>query len=198
MRSLPFFLLRLLSLLKANLYALHFRRISTIHKLAKMLPGSKILNMEGHVESISIGANSLIAGELLTFGHGGRIQIGDCCFMGENSRIWSAVEVKIGDRVLISHNVNIHDNDGHPIDSLQRHNHFLAIATLGHPKQNVDIPASPVIIEDDVWLCFNSTILKGVTIGKGAIVGASSVVTKDVPPGAIVAGNPARIIKKVG
>jgi acetyltransferase-like isoleucine patch superfamily enzyme len=53
---------------------------------------------------------------------------------------------------------------------------------------------SPIVIEDDVWIGFNATVLKGVTIGRGAIIGASTVVTKDVPPYAIVVGNPQRQI----
>jgi maltose O-acetyltransferase len=51
---------------------------------------------------------------------------------------------------------------------------------------------APVVIEDDVWIGFNSSIMKGVTIGRGAIVGASSVITKDVSPYSIVVGNPQR------
>jgi maltose O-acetyltransferase len=53
--------------------------------------------------------------------------------------------------------------------------------------------SAPVIIEDDVWIGFNATILKGVTIGKGAVIQPGSVVLKDVPAGAVVSGNPAQI-----
>ena len=53
----------------------------------------------------------------------------------------------------------------------------------------------PIVIEDDVWLGFRTTILKGVTIGRGAITGAGSVVTKNVPPYAIVAGNPSHVLR---
>jgi acetyltransferase-like isoleucine patch superfamily enzyme len=197
MKSLPFLFLKLLSSIEASISSIHYRKKSNIHKQAKLLPGSKILNILGIKDAIEIGENTLVIGEILTFGHGGKIQIGKHCYIGENSRIWSAEKIKIGDRVLISHNVNIHDNDGHPIDPHQRHEQFLAIASGGHPRQDIGIKSSPIEIEDDVWLCFNSTILKGVTIGKGSIVGASSVVTKDVPPGTIVAGNPARIIRKI-
>ena len=52
-----------------------------------------------------------------------------------------------------------------------------------------------ILIEDDVWIGFNSTILKGVTIGKGSIVAACTLIVKDVPPNVIIAGNPAKIIK---
>lgn len=56
---------------------------------------------------------------------------------------------------------------------------------------------APVKISDKVWIGFNSIILKGVTIGEGAVVGAGSVVTKDVPAWTVVAGNPARIIREI-
>ena len=59
--------------------------------------------------AIKIGSFSHIKGELLTFGHGGAIKMGDYCFVGENTRIWSGISIKIGDRVLISHNCNIFD-----------------------------------------------------------------------------------------
>jgi acetyltransferase-like isoleucine patch superfamily enzyme len=54
------------------------------------------------------------------------------------------------------------------------------------------VAMAPIVIEDDVWIGFNATILKGVTICKGAIIGAATVITKDVPPYAIMVGNPAR------
>jgi acetyltransferase-like isoleucine patch superfamily enzyme len=73
----------------------------------------------------------------------------------------------------------------------------LAIASIGHPSQ-IDLGEEAVYIDDDVWIGAMSIILKGVTIGEGAIVGAGSVVTKDVPPWAIVAGNPAKIIREIG
>jgi acetyltransferase-like isoleucine patch superfamily enzyme len=60
-----------------------------------------------------------------------------------------------------------------------------------------NIKMADIIIEDKVWIGFNVIILKGVKIGEGAVIGAGSVVTKDVPPYHIVAGNPAKIIKKI-
>ncbi|AKE63582.1 2,3,4,5-tetrahydropyridine-2,6-dicarboxylate N-acetyltransferase [Microcystis aeruginosa NIES-2549] len=61
----------------------------------------------------------------------------------------------------------------------------------------LDIKSAPVVIEDHVWIGFNVAILKRVTIGKGAIIGAGSVVTQDVEPFTVVAGNPAKIIKRL-
>ncbi|MFN7691728.1 MAG: DapH/DapD/GlmU-related protein, partial [Bacteroidota bacterium] len=63
--------------------------------------------------------------------------------------------------------------------------------------QKGNIASKPIVIHDKVWISFNAIILKGVTIGEGAVVAAGSVVTKDVAPYTMVAGNPAKFIKNV-
>jgi acetyltransferase-like isoleucine patch superfamily enzyme len=159
-------------------------------------PESTITNMQGDRNNIFIGNYSNIRGHLQIFKQGGKIHIGDYCYLGENSKIWSARSINIGDRVLIAHNVNIHDNISHPLDSSQRHNDYKRIIGLTKFNAEVfDLTPKSIVIKNDAWIGFNSIILKGVTIGEGAIVGAGSVVTKDVPDYTIVAGNPARIIK---
>ena len=75
--------------------------------------------------------------------------------------------------------------------------HIEKIFSDGHPEELKDVHSSPVIIENDAWIGFNATILKGVKIGEGAIIGAASVVTKDVAPYTIVAGNPAKLIREI-
>jgi acetyltransferase-like isoleucine patch superfamily enzyme len=153
-----------------------------------------IVNNRNDKKYITIGDNSWITGQLMTLKHGGEITIGNDCFIGEGSRIWSSTKVSIGNRVLISHNVNIHDNISHPLDSVERHKDFVHVRHIGL-QETMDIPEKPIVISDDVWIGFNSTILKGVIIGKGAVIGANTVVTKDVPEMAVVVGNPAKIIK---
>ena len=96
---------------------------------------------------------------------------------------------------MISHGVNVHDTVSHSLSAASRHHHFIDILTTGHPRTFDDLPAqAPIVIEDDAWLGFNSTVLKGVTIGRGAVVGACAVVTKNVEPFSVVAGNPARVV----
>lgn len=151
-------------------------------------------NETPHKSLIWIGSNSHIRANLQIFPHGGRIKIGDFCYIGDHSRIWSMNSVVIGDRVLISHGVNIHDHIAHSLSADERHKHFVEIVTAGHPINLLNVSSKSIVIEDDTWIGFNATILKGVTIGKGAIVGACSVVTKDVPAYTIVVGNPAKII----
>lgn len=90
--------------------------------------------------------------------------------------------IDIGDRVWVGANTVIADTDFHPLEAERRRQSPLAAET------------APITIADDVFIGMNALILKGVSIGAGAVVGAGSVVTRDVPPAAIVAGNPARII----
>ncbi len=163
---------------------------------ARLYKTARIINHLGSPEAIQIGAFSHIRGELLTFGHGGKIQIGDYCYVGEATRVWSAVQIWIGNRVLISHNVNIFDSDTHPIHPQARHQQFKQMITQGHPR-TLDLRERPVLIHDDVLIGCQAIVLAGVTIGEAAIVAAGAVVTHDVPPWTIVAGNPARIIREI-
>lgn len=122
--------------------------------------------------------------------------MGSYCYVGDNSKLWSAVELTVGGRVLIGHNSSIFDSDTHPLNPAERHQQYVDIITKGHPAQ-INLREEPVIIEDDVWIGCNVVVLKGVTIGRGAVIGPGSVVTKSVPPYVIVAGNPARIVREL-
>lgn len=147
-------------------------------------------------DSIVVGAGTHIRGQLFTFGHGGRIVMGTSCYVGVNTRIWSAASITIGNRVLIGHNSNIFDSDTHPMEASERHRHFVEITTEGW-KSPFGLREEPVNIADDVWIGCNAVILKGVSIGRGSVVGAGSVVTHDVPPWVVVAGNPARVVREL-
>jgi len=145
-----------------------------------------IQNATGNKGNITIGSNTWIRGHLLVYNHGGNIEIGNDSFVGPGCKIWSAKQIKIGNRVLISHNVNIHDNISHPLNSMDRRKDFLHILKSGSLQSELDLAEKEICIGDDVWIGFNATILKGVTIGKGAIIGACALITKDVPPYAVV------------
>lgn len=155
---------------------------------AQVLPEGVVENFTGIANRVSIGANSYVRGRLLTYAHGGQISIGEWCYIGARTEIWSMERVEIGNRVLISHNVNIHDGTAHSAQADERHAHFKHIITQGHPLRAEDLPgvySSPVIIEDDVWISFGVTILRGVRIGRGSVISAGSIVTKDVPSNTI-------------
>lgn len=163
-------------------------------KGACLHPESRIWNFQNRKNAIVIGKQCHIRGQLVVLGHGGTIRMGDACYIGEDSRIWSAASITIGDRVLIAHGVNIHDNNSHSLSASSRHEHFMQVISTGHPDVLEDVSSAPIVIEDDAWIGFNATVLKGVTIGRGAVVAAASVVTKDVAAYTIVAGNPAQVV----
>ncbi len=148
-------------------------------------------------ESIRIGKNTHIRGHFLIFKYGGSITIGNDCYIGDGTRIWSGDSVTIGNDVLISHNVSIVDTNAHEINHIERADRYRELIKHGAWDDKGSIITTPIIIEDYAWLSFGSTILRGVTIGEGAIVAAGAVVTKDVKPFTIVAGNPAVFIKNI-
>ncbi|MBT9288472.1 acyltransferase [Prosthecodimorpha staleyi] len=180
-------------------FAQHFeRKIKLASCVAEdgavLYPACIIANNRAR-DNIRIGRQSRILARLETMGHGGDIQIGAYCFIGERTNIWSANSIVIGDRVLISHDVNIHDSNSHSFSARARHQHFLDIFSNGHPPILTDVPSAPIAIGNDAWIGFGATVLKGVTIGEGAVVAARSVVTKDVAPYTVVAGFPAKVIR---
>ena len=110
--------------------------------------------------------------------------------IGKNSgfsgvQICCTKNITIGNNVWVGANVTIYDTDFHPIDPYER--------------LKLDTPAlsAEVVIEDCVWIGSNAMILKGVHIGKGAVIAAGSIVTKDVPELTIYGGNPAKFIREI-
>lgn len=157
---------------------------------------ARIINMGGPDDRIRIGQKSVIRGELLVFAHGGRIQIGDWCYVGEGTRIWSGAGIVFGNRVMVAHNVNIFDNLTHPLDPDARHAHFRAIFEHGHPRE-LDLGDQPVTISDDAWIGAGATVLRGITVGRGAVLAAGAVLTQDLAPMCVAAGNPARVVRRL-
>lgn len=142
----------------------------------------------------------------------------NCCILpskikrGVNCKIMPTVFIRnpknviIGNNFYANHNVNI--NGGHHQATIKIGDDVLigpnvCIYAYNHNFENLEIPIklqgyyeADVIIEEDVWIGSNSVILPGVKIGKGSIIGAGSVVTKNIPPFTIAAGCPAKVIKK--
>ena len=114
------------------------------------------------------------------------ISLGNNSSIGDNSHITAINNISIGDNVRMGKRVLITDNAHGASDPS-----LLDIAPNKRPLYS----KGPVVIENNVWIGEKATILPGVTIGRGSIIGANSVVTKDIPPYALVGGNPAKIIK---
>ena len=158
---------------------------------------ARVCNLQNDNSKIKIDSDTHIAGELLIFPYGGQIEIGQYTYIGDHSRIWSASKIKIGNGVMISHNVNIMDTDSHEIDPIERFENYKYRLANNRYAEKSSMVSNPVIIKDYAWIAFNAIILKGVTIGEGAVVASGSVVTKDVKDYTIVAGNPAKEIKNL-
>ena len=99
--------------------------------------------------------------------------------------------------MYIAGGVNIVDTDFHPLTPAARMADTIALSPAGNKMYRPQFLSEPVIIEDEVWIGFNATILKGVRIGKGAVIQPGSVVVKNVAAGQVVAGNPAKPVKEM-
>lgn len=129
-------------------------------------------------------------------GKNGRVSVGEYCYF-TYAVLLCELEIRIGNYVVIGWNTTIADTDFHPIAPAERIADALACSPLGKGRPRPAISKRPVIIEDDVWIGPNATILKGVRIGAGSWIEAGSVVTRDVPPRSRVMGNPAQTIGEI-
>lgn len=145
-------------------------------------------------DTVRIGEQSVIECKIMSDRAGVDIRIGDRTFIGK-SLLVAAERIVIGNDILISWGVTIVDHDSHNPDFELRKND---VVEWGQGKKNWDhVTIKPVTICDKVWIGFGASILKGITVGEGAIVAANSVVTKDVEPWTVVAGNPARMVRQL-
>lgn len=115
-----------------------------------------------------------------------QIRIGDDSYVGHRCVLRAGTSITIGKHVLLASNALLSGDPGHPLE---------AVARRTQPAPAEDL--TEIVIEDDVWLAYNVTVVGNVRIGRGAVVAANAVVTKDVPPFTLVAGNPARVIRSL-
>lgn len=184
--TLANFALKASDSIQGRLRTLQARNAAEIGPSTRFAASGQVVNIPGRRERIVVGGNCVICGQLLIFAHAGQIRIGDWVFIGKGSHVWSSSELSIGNRVLISHNVEIHDTESHPLDPQARAEQMRSIILTEHPQDIEGIKASPISIGDDVWIGFGATIKRGVTIGDRAIIGARAIVDRDVPAGGMV------------
>jgi len=112
---------------------------------------------------------------------GANTRVGRNVFVNQNCTFYDLGGLDIADDVMIGPNVSL-ITSGHPLEPSQR---------------RAFVVAKPIVVERNVWIATGATIIGGVTIGENSVVAAGSVVTRDVPPNTLVAGNPARIIRPI-
>ena len=152
-----------------------------IPKSAKIV-GCKIL-IRGKDNSLTIGSNTRLRNMTIEIiGDGCSVEIGDDCMIGDGTyfTVKEGTKLILGDECGLSRNVKIMTSDGHPL--------FKDGKRINEAKD--------VLLESHIWIADNVTILKGVTIASGAVVGINSTVTKDIPQNVIAVGNPARVVQE--
>ncbi len=158
---------------------LRLRRATRLGKRITLRGRPKVVNQGRMTFGERVRLDSTVATlELVTL-PGGHLEIGNNVFINYGTSLVASTHVKIGNDCLIGTHVMVMDCDFHRVED-----------------KAWDTTGVPVIIEDRVWLANRSIVLKGVTIGHDAVVAAGSVVTKDVPPRTVVAGVPARVVRR--
>jgi galactoside O-acetyltransferase len=126
---------------------------------------------------------------------GGAVSVGARSIINESVLI-CADRITVGDDVMIAWDVTIFDNDSHSVTF--RHRKDDVMNWRDGRQDWTHVPVAPITIGDKVWIGFGAAIAKGVTVGEGAVIAARAVVTRDVPPWTVVAGNPARVVRELG
>jgi acetyltransferase-like isoleucine patch superfamily enzyme len=139
-------------------------------------------------DGVHLSGRSTFAGAQRSDGTRPRLRVGNHSYLGHYLIVTADSEVVIGDHVHLADHVYLCGYDAHPIDPIARRSGPAPVDYSGGGR---------ILIGNDVWICHGAMVLKGVRVGDGAIVAARAVVAKDVPAGAIVAGNPARVIGMV-
>ena len=154
--------------------------------------------------NVTIGSDTMIGCNIIFESEKGSVTIGNNSYIGGGTKLISRSSIVIGDHVTIAWGCTIYDHNSHSLDYRERqkdiqkqNNDYRNGNNLIYSKDWDNVKSKPIIIEDNVWIGFDSVLLAGVTIGEGAIVGARSVVRQDVEPWTIVAGNPAIVVKRL-
>ena len=153
---------------------------------------------------VDIGKNTMLGCSFIFESDEGEIKIGDNTFINSGTTLISRSKILVGNNVTIAWGCTLYDHNSHSLDYKERQKDIFrqnedyknGRSLISTKDWNV-VKSKPIIVEDNVWIGFDSVILSGVTIGEGAVVGARSVVREDVEPWTVVVGNPAVVIKRL-
>lgn len=153
---------------------------------------------------LEVEADCVIGGIFVFETSSGKIKIGKRTLISGSSMLVSKTSIIVGNDVIIAGGTILYDHDSHSVDWELRKNdvkqqvidYFETGDQLFH-KEWENVKTSQIVIEDGVWIGRDVMILKGVTVGNHSVIGARSVVTRDVEPWTLVAGNPAQVIRRL-
>lgn len=176
-----------------------------VGKSSLFMPSARLdCRVDNGTQRVSIGEDCLLGCTFIFESDQGRVAIGNRTFINGGTQLISRSKIVIGDDVTIAWGVWLYDHDSHSLDWRLRAEDIrsqIKDVRAGRDfitnKDWSSVRTAPIHICDKAWIGMNVIILKGVTIGEGAVVGAGSVVTHDVSPWTVVAGNPAREVKKL-
>ena len=181
--------------IKSLYKTVQFKHLSVFGENTKFDENSSCCNNTGQRNNLLIGRDCFIRCIVRIEGSG-KVWIGDRTYIGGGAIIGAYQSITIGNDVIIAGQTHIYDNNNHPTEPSKRLEMSRSKNFFGPLwNWNENVSSEPIVIHDNVWIGERCSILKGVTIGEGSIVGCNSVVTKDVPPYTIVAGNPAKVVK---
>jgi maltose O-acetyltransferase len=157
----------------------HLRHATSRGSRITLVGHPKVVNQGRMTFGERVRLDSTVAKMELVALPGGHLDIGNNVFINYGSSLVSSKHVKVGDDCLIGTHVMVMDTDFHRVED-----------------KAWDTTGESIVIEDRVWLGNRSIVLKGVTVGHDSVVAAGSVVTKDVPPRCVVAGVPAKVVRR--
>lgn len=201
----------MISLIKKIIHRLFYNPYKVVKKSPYISVGSSKLGKSFSVEfhqprekmSFIAGNGCILYNQNIFESNHGHIEIGDRVYIGGRTQLISRSRIEIGNDVMISWGCTIYDHEAHSIDYRHRavdHSKHLRNWESGNLQKDKDwsvVNSAPIKIMDHAWIGFDVVVLKGVTIGEGAIIGARSIVTSDVPPWTIAAGCPARVVREI-
>jgi acetyltransferase-like isoleucine patch superfamily enzyme len=201
---------RLINFLKKLKFYLESRKLPGIRydvsANSKFIPYGPKMSFRTNFDDrvyLAVGKNCIIDAEFIFERSSGFVKIGDNVHLG-GVKFISISGITIGNDVTMAWGITLYDHNSHSIDWQHRfhdndqcYNDFLSSGNNIINKDWSNVKTKEIVIKDKVWIGFDVVILKGVTIGEGAVIAARSVITKDVPDWSVVAGNPARVVKNL-
>lgn len=189
----------------------YHKMLKTFNHLMNISPRAKLLSsvtidvrVPRKGTCILVGDDSIVGCNFIFESAQGSVTIGSRSYIGGGTNLIAHSDIVIGDDVTLAWGIYVYTHDSHSmswkmraIDIAKENADLDAGRNMIASKDWAEVKTAPIYINDKAWIGMNAIILKGVTIVEGAIVGAGSVVTKDVPPWTVVAGNPARVVKKL-